>query len=263
MWLVKRYIQDDLSALLLKDDIIGEAHVFNTKAYTFNNFIVSDCNEKAYNTCVSIVDDAKGRFVVLCGPSGCGKTHLMTATRNAYKQKYPDKSVLVMSANELIERYIDSFEHQKTAEYVDMICSQDLLVVDNMQFMSGRLSVQEEVAKWFCKIIEDGKSIIGALDVQLDEFGGAFRTMDEQHTGQCQIINIHEPDIVLRQKYLGHLIKNTKINVPKSVLSILIHSEQIALGSFSGILQKFMLLQSQTNRKLTKQEMIDCIFEYL
>lgn len=236
--------------------------MFNTKDFTFNNFIVSACNEEAYNTCVSMIDDTKGRFVVLCGPSGCGKTHLLTAIQNAYKLKYPEKSVLVMSANELIERYIDSFEHQKTAEYVDMICSQDLIVIDNMQFMAGKLSIQKETAKWFCKMISNGKKVMVALDILTENIGGAFGIIAEQHSERCQIAEIKRADIELRKKQLERLSEELQIKVPKSISAIMVNSEQIAFCSFAGIFQKFLMFRSQLNRNLTKEEMLNCIFDY-
>lgn len=76
------------------------------KIQTFKNFIVSDCNSEAYNTCVSFVQNPFGKFIALCGPTATGKTHLMSAIHRAYATNFPNLKVKTATYEDIMSDYI-------------------------------------------------------------------------------------------------------------------------------------------------------------
>ena len=234
----------------------------HTDQYTFDSFIVSDCNKEAYMLCRSIVDDTEGKFVAIHGPSPCGKTHLLNAVKKAYQNKYPTRKILTTTFDDLVLQYISSIEKEDSLGFRKYICGYDLLIVDNMQFAAGKSTTQKEFSCWFSAMLDSCKSVIIAWDRPEKCLDVVLRRMRDRYLDRCHILKISEPDIVLREKYFEKLVKKAQLSIPSEVCKCVANSRKISLCAFKGCLIKFKVLQEQKNGPLTRQEMMECLNDY-
>jgi len=230
------------------------------QTYDFDSFIVGDSNVDAYKMCLSLLEENKGRFVAVCGPSSSGKTHLVSAMKSAFQRKFPNKTALMCSYDEIISEYIEALQCKKQFDFQKRICEHDLLIVDNMQFAAGKAATQEELTCWFCAMLNEGKSVVIVLDRPVSCMEKLLEAMNEKGFGGCDVIEIKEADVSLRQAFLGELSKAYGIVLPDSIRNALIHS--CPMRAAKGFLLKIQMMKMQIGRELTEQEMMECLSDY-
>ena len=132
--------------------------------YTFDNFIVGDCNRFAHAAAKAIVDNLGKAYnpLFIFGNDGLGRTHLMHAIGNEILKKYPNKQVLYLSSNEFIFDIIESIQKNEMIDklYAEKYENIDVLLLDDIQFIAGKERVQEELFHIFNKMYQNDITII-------------------------------------------------------------------------------------------------------
>ena len=132
--------------------------------YTFDNFIVGDCNSFAHAAAKAIVDNLGKTYnpLFIFGNDGLGKTHLIHAIGNEILKKYPNKQVLYLSSNEFIFDIIESIQKNEMIDklYAEKYENIDVLLLDDIQFIAGKERVQEELFHIFNKMYQNDITII-------------------------------------------------------------------------------------------------------
>lgn len=155
--------QNDSDFSVAKSDVESDQY-----AYTFDTFIVGHSNEFAYAACTTVAknEDVKSyNPLFIYGPSGLGKTHLVNAISHEMKKNNPALNIIYVNgeafANELIEAI-----HQKkdTSKFHEKYRGADVLLVDDVQFISGREATQEEFFHTFNELYNAGKQIVLTSD---------------------------------------------------------------------------------------------------
>lgn len=182
--------------------------------YTFENFIVSDCNENAYKTCKAFLEEPYGKFVALYGPTATGKTHLLSAISSKYIELYPDNKIEITTYEKFVSEYIEEIKRMNkddgyNGSFNDKYLKCDLLLIDNMQFIFGKRYTQGEFAKWFLTMLSQRKSVIIAIDRPVDNHKCLIETL-QQGVNQCFITELKEPDVAFKRKYLCDLLSKRK-----------------------------------------------------
>lgn len=136
----------------------------NIPNQTFDNFIVSRSNKKAYSACLDLANNPQGKFVVIYGADSLGKIHLLYAVNNALIRKKPDLKICLINYEDLISQYITALHKNDTDIFLDRLLETDLLIVDNMQFVAGKNYIQEDIASWVNKMILMGKTVVMSFD---------------------------------------------------------------------------------------------------
>lgn len=226
---------------------------------TFENFIVSSSNKKAYDVCRKLVEDLGSHYIVLYGPTSCGKTHLLFAVRNEYLKKYPESKLLMTSYNDIILEYTTALLEDKRDEFRRAIYGFDLIIIDNMQFIVGKTEIQKEFSDLFSKMLTAGKSIIIAFDRPIQYFKKFISNGRNDFPEKCSVIKLGYPDISLRVKYLNQMIEKHCIELPQNVKDYIISSNSISFASLQGCLLKLQLIQKLNGTEIT----IDDIKKYL
>ena len=145
---------DDVGVVLLsaKEQYRGEKPVQEevslpqVPGYTFEDFIVGPSNQFAHAASVAAAEEPGKRYnpLFIYGNSGLGKTHLMLAIGYAIRKKTPEKKVAYVKAESFTNELVQAISDGKTAEFKDKYRKEDVLLIDDIQFIAGKKSTQEE-----------------------------------------------------------------------------------------------------------------------
>jgi chromosomal replication initiator protein len=133
---------------------------------TFDTFVEGAGNAFALAVARQTAAWADGHFnpVFLCGPYGYGKTHLLNAIAWEAQRLRPDAKVIYLTAERFLSTFVRAVQDRTTAAFKDSLRSADMLLLDDVQFVGGKTSTQEELLATLTALIEDGKRVILAAD---------------------------------------------------------------------------------------------------
>ena len=134
--------------------------------YTFDTFIVGPSNKFAHAASVAVADNPGGAYnpLFIWGPSGMGKTHLLFAIQNAVQKKFPEKKVMYVKGDQFTNELIEAIGKGKQNEFHQKYRFTDVLMVDDVQFISGKVQTQEEFFHTFNTLHQEHKQIILTSD---------------------------------------------------------------------------------------------------
>ena len=130
--------------------------------YTFDNFVVGKTNEFAYAAARKVAESRNVSFnpLFLYSGVGLGKTHLMHAIAWHIKQQDPTRNIVYLSAEKFMYKFVRALRYKDTTAFKEQFRSVDVLMVDDVQFMGGKDTTQEEFFYTFNSLIEEGRQII-------------------------------------------------------------------------------------------------------
>src|SRR6056300_1208371 len=135
--------------------------------YTFENFLEGDSNRLARNAAIAVANKPGGTSfnpLLIFGGVGLGKTHLAHAIGVDIKDKYPEKTVLYISAEKFTQQYIDSVKKNNRNDFIHFYQIIDVLIIDDVQFLSGKSGTQDVFFHIFNHLHQNGKQVIITSD---------------------------------------------------------------------------------------------------
>ena len=138
-----------------------------TDEYTFEHFVVGNSNKFAHAAALAVSDIAQKHGynpLFIYGESGLGKTHLLYAIRKAVETKYPHFKVIYVKGSEFTNELIEAIQQGKNVEFREKYRGVDFLLMDDVQFIAGRPSTQEEYFNTYNTLFELGKQIVFTSD---------------------------------------------------------------------------------------------------
>ncbi len=134
----------------------------NSFAYTFDTFIVGNSNKMAHAACIAVTNEPAVSYnpLYIYGPSGLGKTHLLYAITNKLKETRPDMKIVYVKGEEFTNEMIENISRNTGSEFRNKYRKADVLLIDDIQFIAGRESTQEEFFHSFNALFEHHKQII-------------------------------------------------------------------------------------------------------
>ncbi len=252
---------------LPKNDYIDDYGGFNqihNPDYTFENFIVGNSNKFAHAACTAVAqrpaEDYNPLFIY--GPSGLGKTHLICAIVNYIKKKKPDTKVIYINGEDFTNQLVESLSKKNTAEFHNRFRNCDILLIDDIQFIAGKVSTQEEFFHTFNALHADKKQIILTSDRPPKDIS----TLEERLRTRFEwglIADIQPPDLELRFAIFKQKVAKAGINIPDDVLLFLAENLRSNIRQIEGAIKKLsaksLILEQQINMELAKS----CINELL
>ena len=186
-------------------DTINPQDVFKTissdldSRFTFSNFIVGKPNELAFAAArrVSEADDVPFNPLFLYGGVGLGKTHLMHAIAHEIKKRNPLRRVIYMSAEKFMYHFIKALRFKNTVAFKEQFRNVDVLMIDDVQFISGKDSTQEEFFHTFNSLIDQRKQLIISADKSPQDLEGIEERM-RSRLGWGLVADIHPLTYELR-----------------------------------------------------------------
>ena len=232
--------------------------------YTFDNFIVGASNKFAHAACIAVADRPAQAYnpLFIYGPSGLGKTHLLYAITNELKKKIHNIRVIYIKGEDFTNQMIDSMSRQSMTEFRDKYRSCDVLLIDDIHFIAGKTSTQEEFFNTFNALHEAGKQIIMTSDRPPRE----IKTLEERLRTRFEwglIADIQPPDLELRTAIIKKKAEVFKVSIPEDVLTFLAENLRSNIRQIEGAIKKLGAKSFLTGRLVTMEVARSCISELL
>ena len=220
--------------------------------YTFANFVVGKPNELAFAVARRTAESATVAFnpLFLYGGVGLGKTHLMHAIAWHIREQDPSRNVIYLSAEKFMYRFVQALRYRDTMSFKEQFRSVDVLMIDDVQFISGKDSTQEEFFHTFNALVEDGRQVIISADKSPTDLEGMEERL-RSRLGWGMVADIHPADYELRLGILQSKAERARIAVPDKVLEFLAHRISSNVRELEGALTRIAAHASLVGREIT------------
>ena len=241
----EKKIEEILNASSEKKTLLDE--------YTFDNFIEGESNKFAKAACYAVANDTSyTNPLFIYGHSGLGKTHLLYAIMNHMKKKNPDLKIVYKKSETFINELIDAIANQATLAFKEKYRSADVLLIDDIQFLAGKQSTQEEFFHTFSALYESEKLIILTSDrppKEINPLMDRLRTRFEWGL----IADIQPPSFELRTAIIKKKSEDMGLTVPQNLIDYMAERLNNNIRQIEGILKKLYALHSFTSSEITKE----------
>ena len=223
----------------------------NTK-FTFDNFVVGTTNQMPYAASKRICDVTSFIYnpLYIHGNVGMGKTHLLNAIAIELNHKNPNIKLLLMSAERFMYQFIKSIRQKNTLKFKDHFRSIDVLIIDDIQFIGGKGSTQEEFFYTFNNLIDDGKKIIISSNkspVELIDLEEKLKS----RLGGGLVVDFLPTNYELRLDILRKKVNLSGINIPLNVLQFLADKIISNIRELEGALNRIWANHELTGNDIT------------
>ena len=213
--------------------------------YTFERFVVGSTNKFAYTAAKKVAEEPGGSYnpLFIYGQSGLGKTHLLHAIANRVRQNHPGYRIVYIQSEDFVNELITTLRRGKDMqEFRDKYRSVDLFLMDDVQFIAGKDSSEEELFHTFNTLYEQKKQIVFTSDRPPQEMlrlEQRLRTRFEQGLPA----DIQPPDYETRVALLKNKAVERGISIPDTVLSYVAENITSNVRQIEGVVNKIMAFQ--------------------
>lgn len=222
--------------------------------YIFENFVVGKCNQFVYAASEAVSEEPGIRYnpFVIYGGVGLGKTHLMHAIGNAIRLNDPSLKVLYVSSEKFINEFIDSIRTTKgkSTNFRSRYRNVDVLMIDDIQFISGKMATQEELFHTFNELYEANKQLIFTCDRPLKE----IPELEDRLRSRFEwglTADIQPPDLETRIAILQKKAQMQRYNISLDVLSYMAECVTSNIREMEGLLNKVIFLSKLEEKELS------------
>ena len=237
--------------------------------FTFDSFVVGKPNELAHAAARRVSEGGPVTFnpLVLYGGVGLGKTHLMHAIAWELQSRKPDLNVLYLSAEQFMYRFVQALRERKMMDFKVLFRSVDVLMVDDVQFIAGKDSTQEEFFHTFNALVDQNKQII----ISADRAPGEIKDLEERVKSRLQcglVVDLHPTDYelrlgILQTKVQMHRKTYPDIRIADGVLEFLAQRISTNVRVLEGALTRLFAFASLVGKPVTMDLTQDCLADVL
>lgn len=256
----------------------------NAPRNTFKNFVVGNSNKLAHATATAVTKNPGSTYnpLFLYGGAGLGKTHLMQAVGREIEDKYPDKNVLYVTTEKFTNDLISAISQNRTAAFKNRYRKVDVLLVDDIQFLAGKETMQEEFFHTFNALHEEGKQIV----LSSDRPPKAIPTLEDRLRSRFEwgmIADLAPPELETRTAILRFKAQQRGYDIAPEVLDFVARSIQQNIRELEGALIRIMahaelasesptvelaervlgsILSASQHRQVTASQIIDAVSKF-
>ena len=237
--------------------------------YRFDSFVVGKPNQLAHAASRRVAEGGPVSFnpLFLYGGVGLGKTHLMHAIAWDMLERRPETKVLYLSAEQFMYRFVSALRFRDMHSFKEMFRSVDVLMVDDVQFIAGKDSTQEEFFHTFNALVENNKQIVISADRAPGEIDGLEeRIKSRLHWGL--VVDLHPADYELRLGIMQSKAEQQQalhpgIEIEAGVLEFLAHRISSNVRVLEGSLIRLFAQASLVGRTIDLDMTQDCLADIL
>jgi len=213
----------------------------NTK-YAFNNFIVSSSNELANAACQSITSEPGKNYnpLFVYGGVGLGKTHLLQATGNKIQENFPHFRIRYVSMERFSNELIDAIQNNKAKEFKNQYINLDVLILDDIQFLSNKEKTQEEFFHVFEALNQLNKQVILSSDRPPKSISTLEDRLQSRFEGGM-IVDVEKPDFETRLAIIDQKLYEKNFKLSKDISEYLAKNIYHNIRELEGALNKIIV----------------------
>ena len=260
----EKYLPDSKAKEYKQEDIFNSISSDLDTRFTFSNFIVGKPNELAFAAArrVSEADDVPFNPLFLYGGVGLGKTHLMHAIAHEIKNRKPLRRVIYMSAEKFMYYFIKALRFKNTVAFKEQFRNVDVLMIDDVQFISGKDSTQEEFFHTFNALIDQNKQLIISADKSPQDLEGIEEKM-RSRLGWGLVADIHPLTYELRLGILQAKEEKLSARISPNILEFLAHKITSNVRELEGALNRLAAFSSLVGREINLDMVQDLLKDLL
>ena len=237
--------------------------------FTFDSFVVGKPNELAHAAARRVAEGGPVTFnpLFLYGGVGLGKTHLMHAIAHDMRTQHPGMRVLYLSAEQFMYRFVQALRDKQIMDFKELFRSVDVLMVDDVQFIAGKESTQEEFFHTFNALVDQNKRIV----ISADRAPGEIKDLEERIKSRLQcglVVDLHPTDYelrlgILQQKAEMYRDQHRGLKLCDGVLEFLAHRITTNVRVLEGALTRLFAFASLVGKEITLELAQDCLSDIL
>lgn len=220
--------------------------------YTFDTFVVGPTNKMAHAVSVAVSESPGGAYnpLFLYGGAGLGKTHLMHSIAHHIINNRPDLRVLYVTSEKFTNELIDSLKHDKNKEFRDKYRNIDVLLIDDIQFIIGKESTQEEFFHTFNELHEAKKQIV----ISSDKHPREIATLEERLRSRFEwgiTADIQPPDYETKMAILKKRAELERLDIDPEVMQYVATNINSNIRELEGALNKIFVFANLEKKPVT------------
>ena len=261
------YIQDALKEIFNSDAkliVFGDEELaaFKSKGkattsmdfnpqFTFDNFVVGPSNRFAHSACIAVTNTPGQVYnpLFLYGPPGVGKTHLLYAIANGIRKTNPNANIVYIKGDQFTNELIAAIQSGKNIEFRNKYREADLFLIDDVQFIAGKESTQEEFFHTFNKLYEEHKQIVMTSDRKPSD----MLTLEDRLKTRFEwglIADIQPPDYETRMAILKNKAKSLGLQLDDDVCNYIAINVTNNVRQIEGTVKKILAYRDLNNMPL-------------
>lgn len=253
---MQELFQTDVELIVLDEDELPQYTMtkrkrtfveFNSQ-YTFDTFVVGSSNKHAFSAAEAVAEERTTAYnpLFIYGQSGLGKTHLLYAIANRIQQKHPDYNIVYIKGDQFINEFLEALRIGKNFEFRDKYRNADLFLIDDIQFIAGKNSTQEEFFHTFNNLYESHRQIVLTADRPPNEM---LRLEDRLKTRfeWGLIADIQPPDYETRMAIIKEKAMSYGMELPDDVCSYIAENITTNIRQIEGTVKKILAYKELAN----------------
>lgn len=205
--------------------------------FSFKNFVIGSSNRFAAAACLAVAESPAKAYnpLFIYGHVGLGKTHLMQAIAHEIKSRFPDSNCCYISSEKFTNELIDAIRHKTTSQFRQKYRNMDVLLIDDIHFIAGKESTQEEFFHTFNTLHNNRKQIVISSDRPPKEISNLEERLSSRFTWGL-ITDIQPPDYETRVAILKKKSEHEPVDIPDEVFDFIAQQIQTNIRELEGAL---------------------------
>ena len=247
---LKDIFSTDLEVKILSEEQLAAYHgvapdrpgnLFDSDAFTFETYVVGPQNKLAYAAAKAVAEKPAEGFnpLFIYGESGLGKTHLLYAIAHLMRSRRPESRIVYIKGDDFTNELVSSIRENRNTEFREKYRQADILLVDDIQFIAGKIQTQEEFFHTFNTLYESGKQIVLTSDRPPREMTQlSDRLMSRFESGL--MVDVAPPDFETRLAIIHNKAALLGVKLPNEVMDYIAENVTTNVRQLEGTLNKIL-----------------------
>lgn len=232
--------------------------------HTFANFVIGKSNEFAHAAAVA-ASEAPGKQytpLFIYGGSGLGKTHLLHAFERNVNELFPTLSTQFVTTEQYLNRFVDAVRSKTVSQFASVVRNYDVLLLDDIQFISGKSRLQEELFHTLNALYDIGAQVVISSDSKPDDLSDLEDRLKTRFM-QGLVVDVQPPDVETRMAILHSLAERQGFWLPNDVAEVIAERISDNVRSLEGALRRVYAESNFFEKSITRDLAIGMLQDLL